>query len=65
MRTVGFVSTKPGAVSSAKTRMGEEAGKVLPRDETGEPDLDRGMKGAPGCHRKGGVQAEGMVCAEA
>ena len=47
MCTVGFASTKPGAVSLAKRGMGEEAGRVLPRDKTGEPDLERGLKGHP------------------
>lgn len=45
---VGFASTKPGTVSSAKRGWEEEPGKVFPREETCKPDLERGLPGDKG-----------------
>lgn len=46
VRAVGFASTGAGVVSSAKRGVREKPGKALRREETGEPDLERGQTGA-------------------
>lgn len=59
--TVRFMSTKPGAVSSAKRGCEEEPGKVFPRERL----VSQTLRGDSLVTKAGGVQAERRAHTEA